>query len=528
MVYLRIISPNKTMKLRNMFLGFIFLVLFAFVPFGTDAALNFANEKTAVAEGWVSGQDEFWHLIPEGEKNVFEAGEKVQFFAQVGPISVNHRWRLRLYIGDELYKEITNDLFEVDPDYGWNYSNFIPYMTSLPLGGYRAEYYLDIGQGFEMLSSNEFSVVVPQKTYVFDHAVTASGWAHGDGQEYWNLQPIEAKNHFTAGEKVYLMTQLRNVYLNHRYKVELFRSGTFLWNYTTDLMDVGSGWTYGNFYPYYENARPGEYEFKVYLDAGDGFNLLSNVPFTVTGIVPDYVYDHTYLASDWAYGDGADYWNLKPVDAKNVYNEGEKVYALTQVRNIYVNHFYKAELYRSNVKLWDYTTGVLAVGNGWTYGNFYPYYENAKPGEYEFKIYINTGNGFVLLDTKPFTVNGQITDYVYDHSIVAHGWKYGTSTEYWNLQAVSPGIEYVSGDDIYLLSQVRNIYVDHRWKVETFRNGGFIWQYETPLNKVESGWTYGNFTPVQFNAQAGNYEFKVYIDTGLGFKQLDSKTFTVN
>jgi len=515
------------MKLRNLLLGFIFLILFAFAPFGSRAALNFANERTAIAEGWLFGQDEYWHLVPDGEKCVFEVGEKVQFFAQVGPINVDHRWKLKLYLGDQLYREITNDLSEVDPDFGWNYSNFVPFIDSLPLGVFTAEYYIDMGKGFEFLSSETFSVVVPQVTYKFDHAVTATDWTYGEGSEYWNLNPIGVKSEFQVGERIYLMTQIRNVYLRHRYKVELYREGTFLWDYSTEFMDVDSGWVYSNFYPYYDNARPGQYEFRVYLDTGDGFDRLETVPFKVNGVLSDYTYQHTYLAPSWEYGTGADYWNLKPVDMRDVYEEGERIYALAQVKDIYVNHFYKAELYRDGKMLWDYSTGVLEVGNGWTFSNFYPYYDNARPGLYEFKIYINTGSGYVLLDTKPFKVNGEIADYVYGHSIVAEGWTFGTSTEYWDLKPVNPGTEYAVGDNVYLLSQVRNIYVNHKWKVEVYKNDSLLWKYETPLNEVGSGWTYGNFTPVHYNAEAGDYKFKVYISTGSEYILLDTKAFTV-
>ncbi|RLC37785.1 hypothetical protein DRH27_03510 [Candidatus Falkowbacteria bacterium] len=263
------------------------------------------------------------------------------------------------------------------------------------------------------------------------------------------------------------------------------------------------------------------------IDIGDGFAALAVVPFTVTGIMEDYVYDHTYISAGWEYGSGTDYWNLQPVDQRDTFEAGETVYALSQVRNIYVDHAWKIELYRVGSFLWDYETSWLEVGESWTFGNFYPFYENAQPGEYEFKVYINTGSGFELLDTKNFTVTGQIEDYIFDHATVASGWEFGTGADYWNLQPVDPRTQFSQGEDVYLLAQVRNIYVDHKWKIELYREGQYQWKYETPLNNVGSGWSFGNFYPYYQNAQLGNYEFKVYIDTGSGYELLSENPFTV-
>ena len=515
------------MKYKKLVFKSLMLAFFIAIPLISSAALDFSYSKTTVAEGWNFGQDEYWHLVPVNEKSVFDAGEKVQFFAQVGPIYTDHQWRLKLYLNNDLYREITNDPSIVDPYFGWNYSNFVPFLTLLPIGDYRAEYYLDIGQGFEHLDNVSFTVVVPDPPFRLDHAVTAAGWAYGEGQDYWNLWPVDPKDEFTAGDKVYLLVQTRNIYLDHRYKVELYRGDTFLWDYTTGLLEIDGGWVYSNFYPFYENARPGSYEFKTYIDTGDGFKPLAAVPFTVTGIEEDYVYDHTYIAAGWEYGSGTDYWNLQPVDQRDTFEAGETVYALSQVRNIYVDHAWKIELYRQGTFLWDYETSWLEVGEGWTFGNFYPFYSNAQPGEYEFRVYINTGGGFDLLDTKNFTVTGQIEDYIFDHATVAAGWEHGTGADYWNLKPVDPRTQFTQGEDVYLVAQVRNIYVDHSWKIELYREGHFQWDHETPINNVSGSWTFGNFYPYYQNAQPGNYEFKVYIDAGSGYVLLSENPFTV-
>lgn len=492
------------------------------------SALNYAHSRIATAESWAYGQDEYWHLVPVNEKNIFRTGEKVQFFAQIGPVYTWHQWKMTLMKNGNSYREVINDPFNPEPACGWNYSNFVPYMTDLPAGNYQVNYYLNTGSGYNQLGSLNFDVTEPVAKYTFHHAVTATSWHYGNGDDYWNLLPINQKTQFNTGEKVYLMVQTRSVYADHRYKVELYRDNNKLWEYSTDWLNVGSGWAYSNFYPYYDNARAGNYTFKSYIDVGQGYTQLASTSFSVCGPIEQYEYNHTYIAPGWQYGTGGDYWNLQPVDPRTTYAPGDKVYALSQVSNIYVNHQWKAELYRSGTKIWEYSTDWLNVGAGWTYGNFYPYYENAQPGNYEFKIFINTGDGFKLLDTKGFTVTGQSGDYTYHHAAVAAGWQYGSGADFWNIQPVDPRTSFGRGEDVYLVAQARNVYVDHRWKVETYRSGTMLWNYATNWNRVGTGWAYSNFYPANFDSAPGNYEFKLYIDSGNGFNLLDTKTFTVS
>ncbi len=519
------------MKIGKILTGGVFVLML--VVFGGHYvyATDYSYSKTTVAEGWEHGKDEYWHLQAINEKCVFHTGEKVQFFAQVGPISVNHKWRLQLYRNGSLYQETESAFAEINNCYTWNYSNFVPYLNNLPVGDYHVDYFLDEGNGFEKVGENDFIVVLSQTPFVLDHALTAKSWQYGEGDEYWNLQPIEAQNEFAVGDTVYLLVQIRDVYVNHRYKVELYKDNNLLWEYETQWQDVGAGWKYGNFYPFYKNAQGGDFVFKTYIDTGDGYKDLAQVPFKVLGGEKPYTYDHTYLATSWKHGEGEEYWDLKPVneceDACEAFTEGKTIYALAQVRNIYVNHSWRAELYRDNNLMWSYDTLWQDVGGGWTYGNFYPFYKDAQPGNYTFKIYINVGDGYELLDTKNFSVCGNYDDYLVDYIETAHGWKHGES-EFWNIEPVNVSAEFNQGDDVYLVAQLKNVYVNHRYKVELYNYGSLIWSYESPWNNVGAGWDFSSFYPVYNNISCGDFEYKLYLDDGNGYKLLGEKSFVVN
>ncbi len=373
--------------------------------FSSAAGANFAHQVFTVAEGWQFGSDEYWHLRPQNEKNEFKVGQKVQFFAQVGPIYVNHQWQLKLYQNGNLYRQITADPFIVDPYFGWHYSNFVPFINSLPAGNYRADYYLDQGSGFALVGSKEFTVAPAPCPYVFDHAITALAWQYGNGSDYWNLQPVKPQTEFFAGQTVYLLAQVRNIYADHRWKVELYRDNTFLWSYQTPINHVGAGWVYGNFYPYFESVQPGNYEAKVYIDIGNGYQLLASRSFSVESQGQAYVFARAVVANGWQHGTSTDYWDIQPVKPQTEFFAGQTVYLVAQVRNIYADHRWKVELYRDGLLVWHYQTPLNEVGLGWTYSNFYPYYANIAAGNYQFKVYLNTGAGDVLLATRPFVVN---------------------------------------------------------------------------------------------------------------------------
>lgn len=520
------------MKLKNLIIKTL-LSIYIFSPFlminPISAGIENYTIRTAVSESWVPGQNDYWQLSPHNEKSEFSIGEKVQFFAQSNYINVPHKWVIKIYLGDTFYRE---ESISYDPgSFGWNYSNYIPTISDLPHGSYKVEYYLDLGYGENFINSINFTVlnkfIDGIDPYTFYHSVTATSWAYGENDEYWNLKPVNQKSGFQRGDDVTLLVQVRDIYLKHRYRVELHREGAMQWNYESEWMNVSEKWHYGNFYPTHYNARPGSYEFRAYIDIGNGFVELAKTPFNVEGEVVDYVYSHTTLATDWKNGVGDDYWNIVPVGQNTVFQRGQDVHALAQVKNIYVNHEWKVEFFKDDARQWEYTAPWNEVGTGWTYGNFFPTYYNAQPGNYSFKIYLNTGSGFVLLDTKAFAVEGKIEEPIISRAVTATGWNHGVGDDYWNLTPVNQKSTFLKGENVFLMTQIKDAYKDHRYKVELYKDGVSQWWYHTEWLYVGSGWAYSNFFPVYYNAQPGTYEFWYYLDTGTGFELKGKTPFTV-
>jgi len=531
---------------------------FVFTPAGLLAAPRFDYSNFTVATGWSYGSDEYWHLKPTGTKTQFEVGEKVQFFAQVGRVNYSHQWRLVLYRNNVQYRIETNPRFNTDAYNGWNYSNFVPSMTNLPVGEYRADYQLSTSQGFEKLASVNFRVVSKKSQYNVARVVVASGWKNGT-KDYWNIQPVGQKTAFAEGDTVYLVSQLTNIKVDHRYRVELYRVNgqmSKIWESITPWNYVGNGWTYSNYQPSYSNAPAGNYEFRLFIDTGNGWQSLATKSFKV-GSVPDqprrpYYYDRTTVARDWKNGVGSEYWNIMPVDPRNTFNPGDDVTAVSIARNIIDNYQWKAELYRNGSLVWQDTTPWRDVGLGQAYGSYYPEYANAQAGNYEWRIYLNTGSGFKLLDTKTFTVANQPSpicnnsnnycnydcryynncqtriNWTYNGATIAESWTYYGSDQR-NIQAVNPKTTFNRGATVYIIAQARNVKVNHRWSIEAYRNSTLLWTYKSPWNNLNGvTWPYSSVVTSNFNSEYGSYEYRIFFDDGTGFRQVDSKYFYVN
>ena len=540
---------NRVKKYITKFNIGILVLFLLIIPFKAKTAVNLTNLQFAVGQGWEYGTDDPWHLRPTGQSQNFNRGDKIQFFAQAGPIYTSHQWRLVLKQNGSWYRDSYGDRQNPNTSSGWNYSNFTPSMNDLPEGKYQVEYYLDRGDGFQLLGMINFQVNYTGSTpnhqsNRLEHAVTATGWQYGSGAEYLNYKPIGQRSTFSKGETVYLLAQIRNIYVNHRFKVELYKSGNKQWENSSDWIYAGSGITYSNYVTSLPYAEEGSYEFRVHGDFGSGFSLLATVSFSVSssanypyqGYSPYqnygqsgyYTYQNTRLSNGgWEYGSGAEYWNLRPIRERSSFTSGENIYAIALIRNIQTRHQWKSEIYKNGSLIWSQETPWRHPGGTWAYGAYYPSYSYANAGNYEWRIYINTGNGWQLLDTKPFTVSSQGGDYTYTGATVAENWTYGTGSDFWNIQPVNPRTSFSRGANVFVVAQARNVKVDHRWRVETYRNGSLLWSHTTDWNRVGKSWKYSNFYPANYNSTNGDYQFKIYWDSGNGFELKDTKNFYV-
>ncbi|MFH1822662.1 MAG: hypothetical protein ABH830_03095 [Patescibacteria group bacterium] len=243
-----------------------------------------------------------------------------------------------------------------------------------------------------------------------------------------------------------------------------------------------------------------------------------------------YVYTNVYTCEDIQYGDTDDtYWDIKPLEAKSNFITEEKIFLLAKIKNIYTDHEWKVEIYFNDNFWWQYESGWQAVAGKWDYTNLILPINNTPEGIIRFDIYLDIGNddGYKLLDTKTIQVSRE-ADFIYLGSYTCETYKVGAPDEYWNFQPINTSNQYLKGQSFFLLSKLKNVYVNHSWKAEIYFNNVFWYQYTSSWQEVTGIWEYTNLVLSIANPPAGNITFKVYLDTGSGFNEpLDVLSVTV-
>ena len=119
---------------------------------------------------------------------------------------------------------------------------------------------------------------------------SASAWTHiqtvacldvKDGPIQWSKVPIATAKVFSPKDDIYIFSEIQNVTVNHRFKVEVYHNGKFFWKIEEDWRNVGNGWEYSFFSPYQSHSEIGDYEAVVTLDYGKGYKLLKKIQFSV-------------------------------------------------------------------------------------------------------------------------------------------------------------------------------------------------------------------------------------------------------
>ncbi len=154
-----------------------------------------------------------------------------------------------------------------------------------------------VGKGGEMKKLNIiviaaaifmiFAITSSAVAYTLGTVTACTGYAP-NGTIQYKMDPTGAGSTFNMGDTVYMFVELKNITQNFRMGIELYFNGTKNWeSYSTAWNDVGSyGWKYSYYYPSQKITYVGNYIGKIYIDTGDGFNLLTEINFSTPTPTP--------------------------------------------------------------------------------------------------------------------------------------------------------------------------------------------------------------------------------------------------
>ena len=125
------------------------------------------------------------------------------------------------------------------------------------------------------------------------------------------------------------------------------------------------------------------------------FSFLSLESMTFAGT---YVYVGAMTSSAVIYEEEG---SITPINQTEVFEVGETIYPLTDMRDISIPHRYKVIVYKDGEFYWEYLESSWRnpCGELWSYSPFCPPQSNAEKGVYRFDIYFDDGSGFILLDS---------------------------------------------------------------------------------------------------------------------------------
>ncbi|MFH1427301.1 MAG: hypothetical protein ABIG60_02110 [Patescibacteria group bacterium] len=266
------------------------------------------------------------------------------------------------------------------------------------------------------------------------------------------------------------------------------------------------------------------YVITAYAEDGTESSFSNEVSFQ------PYVYTNVYTCGNIQHGDTNEtYWDIQPIDIKSNFTASETIYLLVKINNIYTDHEWKVEIYYNDNFWWQYESGWQYVDNWWNFTNLVLPINHSPEGLIRFDVYLDIGNneGYKYLDSKTIEVTRD-SDYTYMTSYTCEAYKAGSSNKYWNFQPINPSDNFLRGQPFYLLSKLKDVYVNHRWRAEVYYNNIFWYQYTSPWQQVTGVWEYTNLILPMSNPPAGEIMFKVYLDIGWGFNEpLDIISVTV-
>lgn len=233
------------------------------------------------------------------------------------------------------------------------------------------------------------------KQFVFAENKMCSGITGGESTG-WNYSCEEHKPTFSIGENVYVLTTIKNVWMDHRFKVWAYKNGNMEWNYFTDWnhVDPQWGWNQAQFWPALYNATVGNWSFYIYVEFSDKKTYyLGEVSFSVEAdstSKPPYQFVSAQACTNIIGPDS--FWNFWCKGESNVFVAGKHVFTLMKLKNIWVDHRFRVQAYKGGMSQWVYTTDWNNVDGetGWNHSYFWPALWNAEPGFWQMDLYVGT------------------------------------------------------------------------------------------------------------------------------------------
>lgn len=363
---------------------------------------------------------------------------------------------------------------------------------------------------------------------------------------------------YQSGQNVNLVVRINNVRRNVSFRVEAWRSGASLpdWSYTEPAYSVEPNvWPYAFFLPRFDNVYPGDWEMKIFADVGDGPVHFTSFYFTVPGGSqqwPGSPYEYSgneHHCKGGVTGGESTGWIYTCNNPQSSYVVGDTVSVMTRIDNVASSHEFKTRIFRSvnNGATWTliYTTApvsnIVPAGQTWAHAFYWTNIYTDQPGLYEARIGIDLpGDSYdhpnlAMVQFVVSTSAAPPAAYTYNgNSATCANEPTGGNNTGWIYTCPRPATVFSPLQDIRVFAYVENVRESYKFRTRFYLNGSSTpsEQVETPLQTVPNGEVWGRAYawPALWNASSGSWRASLEIHTNsTGWQMLKSNiTFTVN
>lgn len=371
---------------------------------------SYRGDVTACAVAPTGGMATNWLYSCPEPRSYYRTGDKIWVLLRLNDVLVDHRYKVKAYRNGVFQWDWTSSPNDVtNLEQGWQYSHFWPTLEYALPGEWKFDVYFQardsIGDGTYIDSS---SFVVTDKYQYDGNAYTCLGPVTGGEETNWIYSCANPKTLFSPGENVSSLLRINNVMANHRFRLEAFKENISQWSWQTNWRVVPQwGWETAFFWPEISNPQPGKWRVNIAVDEGAGFVTLSSIPFVVANAPVPFVYNHEITTCKGPVTGGEETnWIYTCQNPTKGFAVGDTAYTLVRINTIQANHSWRVEVYKGGVYQWEWTTDWRTVGFwGWNTAFFWPTLTNIGAGSWEFRILVNTGNGYQYIDSSQVVVD---------------------------------------------------------------------------------------------------------------------------
>lgn len=251
---------------------------------------------------------------------------------------------------------------------------------------------------------------VSKAPYKYDSTKICS--SIGGPDKDWKYWCIGGKTSFPSGTtKVHVLSKLTDVFVNHRFKIEVYKNNYYLWEWNTkwSAVDAKSGWKYSHFFPYIGNLSSGSWKVKIYVITATSQKMVAEKSFTILGSTkPSYTPAPEPLPQPKQEQKGAQYvfksvkacgnvtggsstgWNYTCINEKTKFKVGDTAHLLAHFVDLKTTHRFKVVTRKNNMLKWNYVSPWNNVVGGWKYAFFFPKHNNLTFGGWTYDFFIQT------------------------------------------------------------------------------------------------------------------------------------------